>query len=173
MRRRARLISALAASAVAIAALAVFGLSSNGKKGGKAAPALPRQVLVGPAATLASLRASAHGKPAVVIFWASWCGPCQSEAAALERFSHSPAGRGRIVGVDWRDALAGARRFIARNHWSFPNVRDGEGTIGNAYELTDLPTSFVLDGQGRIDRELRGPQNEASLTRALAATEHA
>lgn len=171
--RRVRLVVSLAAGAAALALLAIFGLASNGRKAGKPAPALPKQVLVAPAATLASLRTSAHGRAAIVVFWASWCEPCQSEAAGIERFSQSAAGRGRIVGVDWRDAISGARAFIARNKWSFPNLRDGEGTVGNAYEISDLPTSFVLDGKGRISAELRGPQDQTSLTRALSTAEHA
>ena len=95
------------------------------------------------------------------------------EAPALERFSLSAAGRGRVAGVDWSDALSGARSFIRRYSWTFPNVRDSEGTIGNEYRLTGLPTSFVLDANGRIRAVLRGPQSEASLARALAVVERA
>jgi peroxiredoxin len=78
-----------------------------------------------------------------------------------------------MVGVDWSDARSGAKAFIRRYGWTFPNVRDGEGTVGNDYELTGLPTIFVLDGRGRIGRTLRGPQTEASLRQALQALEAA
>jgi len=73
-----------------------------------------------------------------------------------------------MVGIDWSDALSGAKSFIRHYSWTFPNLRDGEGTVGNDYRLTDLPTSFVIDARGRIEDVLRGPQNEASLARALA-----
>ena len=76
------------------------------------------------------------------------------------------------MGVDWSDALSGARAFIRRYSWTFPNVRDAEGTVGNAYRLTGLPTTFVLDAHGRIRAVLRGPQNERSLQTALAGVEH-
>jgi peroxiredoxin len=95
------------------------------------------------------------------------------EAAAIERFSHAPQGAGRVVGVDWNDALSGARAFIAHNHWTFPNLRDGEGIVGNAYQLQGLPTTYVLDAKGRIRTTLRGPQDRSSLTRALAGVEKA
>ena len=116
--------------------------------------------------------ASAGGRPALVVFWASWCGPCVSEAPALERFATSSAGRGRIVGVDWSDALSGARSFIGRYAWTFPNLRDGEGLVGNSYHLTGLPTTFVLDAHGRIRVALRGPQSAQSLSAALMRVEH-
>jgi thiol-disulfide isomerase/thioredoxin len=110
------------------------------------------------------------GKPALVVFWASWCEPCAREAPALERLSLAPLGRGRIIGVDWSDTLSDARSFIRRYSWTFPNLRDADGTVGSAYHIAGLPTSFVLDSSGRIRAELRGPQDERSLSRALRAS---
>jgi thiol-disulfide isomerase/thioredoxin len=155
---------------VAVVLLAVFGLAgSRSAPSGRLAPALPRESLVGPTGTLASMISAEGGRPALVVFWASWCGPCAKEAPALERFAQSPEGRGRIIGVNWSDALSGARTFIRHYSWSFPNVRDAEGTVGNAYRLTGLPTTFVVDGGGRIRSVLRGPQSEGSLAAALRA----
>jgi cytochrome c biogenesis protein CcmG/thiol:disulfide interchange protein DsbE len=164
----------LTLAAGALGALAVFGLASSGSSAaGRKAPALPREALLGAPPTLAELLAGARDRPVLVVFWASWCGPCAREAPALERFSQSPLGRGRMVGVDWSDAAAPARAFIRQYTWTFPNVRDAEGTVGNAYRLTGLPTTFVIDGHGHIRAALRGPQTEASLTRALDAVERA
>jgi thiol-disulfide isomerase/thioredoxin len=126
---------------------------------------LPREHLAGP--TLPPL---ADGRSKLVVFWASWCDPCAQEARAVERLSQSRAGRGRIIGVDWNDGLSGARSFVQAHSWSFPNVRDAEGTVGSAYRLTGLPTTFVIDGRGRIRATLRGPQDEASLSRALGSS---
>jgi thiol-disulfide isomerase/thioredoxin len=171
MRRRLRLLAGALAFTAAIGVLALFGLASHAASG-RRAPALPREALVGGAVTLASLRAAAKGRPALVVFWASWCGPCATEAPALQRFSQSRIGRGRIVGVDWSDALSGARAFVRRYSWTFPNVRDAEGLIGNEYRLTGLPTTFVIDEHDRIRATLRGPQTERSLQRALEGAEH-
>jgi thiol-disulfide isomerase/thioredoxin len=170
---RRRLLGWTLAAAV-VAGGTVFGLASNrSAAAGRPAPELPREVLSGEPVTLAKLLAGAHRHPVLVVFWASWCGPCTQEAPALERFSKTPAGRGRMVGVDWSDELSGARAFIRRYAWTFPNLRDAEGTVGNAYRLAGLPTTFLVDGHGRIRTALRGPQSEASLTQALAALERA
>jgi thiol-disulfide isomerase/thioredoxin len=166
--RRWRLLGwgiALAAAAT----LAVIGLSSDHSSQGRAAPALPHETLVAPTVTLASLRSGAGSSGSLVVFWASWCGPCAREAPAIERFATSAEGRGRVVAVDWSDAASGARAFIRRYRWTFPVLRDGEGLVGNAYRLTGLPTTFVLDGSGHIRTVLRGPQDETSLERALKA----
>jgi len=171
----ARRIRALAGTLLVIAALALaarVGLSSSSATG-RLAPALPREALVGAHLSLTRVLAGAGGRPVLVVFWASWCGPCAQEAAALEHFSKSAAGRGRIVGVDWSDPLNGARAFVRRHAWTFPNTRDAEGTVGSAYRLTGLPSTFVIDSHGRIRATLRGPQSERSLTRALAGVERA
>ena len=170
MARRLRALSLTLLAAAGLAALIIFGLASQRSATvGHSAPALPREHLAGPPATIASLLTAAAGRPALVVFWASWCAPCAREAPALERVSRSPVGRNRMVGVDWSDALTGARSFIRRYSWTFSNLRDSEGTVGNDYHLTGLPTTFVLDAHGRIRAELRGPQDEGSLKRALAS----
>jgi thiol-disulfide isomerase/thioredoxin len=170
-RRRLLLIST--ALAAAVAALIVFGLASDHSGPvGRRAPALPAEHLAGSPATLDSVLATAHGRATLITFWASWCGPCAKEAPALERFSRSAAGRGRLVGVDWSDALSGARSFVASHRWTFPVLRDAEGTVGNDYHLTGLPTTFVLDASGHIRAVLRGPQNASTLARAMASVTH-
>jgi cytochrome c biogenesis protein CcmG, thiol:disulfide interchange protein DsbE len=171
MARRLRLLAGVLALVVAIAAVAVFGLASKPVTG-RLAPALPREALVGSPVTLTSLLAHAGGRATLVVFWASWCTTCAQEAAAVERFYRSPAGRGRLVGVDWSDPLtSAARSFVRRYRWSFPILRDAEGTVGNDYRLSGLPNTFVLDAHGRIRAVLRGPQSVGSLQAALARVE--
>jgi cytochrome c biogenesis protein CcmG, thiol:disulfide interchange protein DsbE len=170
-RRTARRLAVALVALAAVVLIAVFGLAGTSSTAGHAAPGLPGEQLSGSPATLTSLLSGSHGKPVLVVFWASWCGPCSKEAPALERFAQSSQGRSRIVGVDWSDARSGARSFIARHRWTFPNVRDGEGTVGNSYGLTGLPTTFVVGDQHRILAVLRGPQSQASLRQALARAE--
>jgi thiol-disulfide isomerase/thioredoxin len=173
MDKAPRLIVAAFALA-AIVAFVVFGLSSSHSTAtGRKAPALPREQLAGAPVTLESVLASAHGRATLVVFWASWCGPCVHEAPAIERFSQSAAGRGRVVGVNWSDSLSGARAFVKDHSWTFPNVRDAEGTVGNDYRMTGLPTTFVLDSSGRIRAALRGPQDASSLAKAMASVKAA
>ena len=133
----------------------------------RAAPKLPTAALVPPAVTLESLR----GKPVVVNFWASWCDPCKKEADHLRQLSEHLRGRATLVGVNWTDDLGGARKFIAKYRWRFPNLSDPEGGVGNSYGLSGLPTTFVLDSKGRIARVLRGPQTEAQFETAVRDAE--
>ena len=77
----------------------------------------------------------------------------------------------RLIGVDWNDALPGARAFIRHYGWTFPNLRDASGTVGNNFGLSGLPNTFVLDSHGRIKKVLIGPQTVASFEQALRTVE--
>src|SRR5438445_3568237 len=122
--------------------LAVLVGGNAGSTKTRLAPALPSRVLVGPRVDIASLR----GRPAIIHFWASWCGPCVKEAPQLARLASELHGRATLVGVDWSDNRGAAASFVRRFHWTFPVLIDPEG-IGNAYGLTGLPTTFLLDRQ--------------------------
>jgi cytochrome c biogenesis protein CcmG/thiol:disulfide interchange protein DsbE len=153
-------------AAVGIAVfVAVEALSGTHAATARAAPPLPAKVLEPPAATIAGLR----GRPAIVHFWASWCGPCQKEAGELARLSGRLGGRATLVGVDYTDAAGSARRFIARHGWHFPILADPDGQTGDAYGLAGLPTTFIVDADGRIVRRLTGPQTAAGLLRAIGS----
>lgn len=152
---------------VAIAGVGAFvaaeALSGTHAATARAAPPLPAKVLEPPAATIAGL----HGRPAIVHFWASWCGPCQKEAPELARLGRELHGRATLVGVDYTDAAGSARAFIARHGWRFPILADPSGSTGDAYGLNGLPTTFLVDAHGRIVRRLTGPQTAAGLLRAV------
>jgi cytochrome c biogenesis protein CcmG/thiol:disulfide interchange protein DsbE len=159
-RARWVLVAVLVVAALAIAELASGGGSEDT---GRAAPPLPAKALRPPAVDLADLR----GKPALVDFFASWCDPCKEEAPTLRRLAGALGERATVVAVDWDDAGGPARAFVHRHGWTFPVLADPSGKAGESYGLVGLPTSFVLDPQGRIVATFRGPQSEATLRQAL------
>ncbi len=160
---RRHLIYAIVA-VVVVAALAADALldRGGGSASGRPAPPLPSEVLVPPRATLASLR----GKPAAIVFWASWCEPCRQEAPGFARLARRLHGRAALVGVDWEDDRGAALAFVKRYGWTFPVLR-ADGLSGGRYGVIGLPTTLVLDRAGRIASILRGPQTAADLARAL------
>jgi cytochrome c biogenesis protein CcmG, thiol:disulfide interchange protein DsbE len=166
---RRALVPALALLVVAVLIATELLTSGSGGDVGKPAAPLPTAVLQPPKVTLAGLR----GKPTLVNFWASWCGPCRAEAPELERFDRSLGGAARLVGVDYTDRRDSALAFIHRYGWTFPVLSDPDGVYGARYQFSGLPTTVVLDSRGRIVEALRGPQTVADLRRALAAVPRA
>jgi cytochrome c biogenesis protein CcmG, thiol:disulfide interchange protein DsbE len=150
----------------ALVGFVVFGLAGSKGSDGPA-PALPLEHLSGSTVTLAALR----GRPVLVSFWASWCEPCEHEAPVLERFARSLHGKATLVGVNWEDlSLANARKFIRTYGWTFPNLRDPGGNVGRDYGMTGgPPVTFVIDSSGHLRAQLRGPQTQQTLDRALAS----
>ena len=108
--------------------------------------------------TLSSLR----GRPIILNIWASWCGPCTSEAPILQSVWDHYRSKGVLVlGVDVKDLTGDALAFHNNYGLTFPSVRDGEGNIEGPYGTTGVPESFVIDRQGRVAAALRGPLSDA------------
>ncbi len=117
------------------------------------APAFRLPALDGRTLDLAELR----GRPVLLNFWASWCVPCKDEAPLLERAWQTYRDKGLLViGVNIQDLEADARRFVADNGITYPNVRDRDGKANRAYGITGIPETFFVSPDGRIIRKFPG-----------------
>ena len=129
---------------------------------GSVAPSFTLSRLEGPGkVSLTSYR----GKPVVLNFWASWCKPCKSEAAVLERDWMSYRDRGVVfLGVDFHDLSSDARHFVSAHALTFTMLDDGSGNVTTgSYGVTQAPETFVLNRQGRIVAHLAGPITDPSF----------
>lgn len=113
-----------------------------------------------------SFRLDDHsGQVVVVNFWASWCPPCRREAPTLEATYQHYRSRGVVfVGVDIQDQASDAQSFLKEFQISYPNGPDRSGKITGDYGITSLPTTLVIDRQGRIHHHWAGEIQENQLT---------
>lgn len=166
MSRTLRLAGQGAALAVvaALLVLLIWKLTHqhHAPKLGSPAPAFSLHSLDGTGTLdLASLR----GKTVVLNFWASWCVPCKSEAATLERSYQRYKSQGVVfVGVDYHDVTSDARLFVRAHGLTFPMVEDGSGNVTeNRYGITQVPETYIVDRDGRLALHIPGPINGSSF----------
>ena len=123
------------------------------------APTFSLTLLDGTAFDLAAVR----GKPVVINFWASWCIPCEEEAAALEQASRAYRDRATFVGVNVQDTEPLARDFMRRFGVTYPNGRDASGAIAVEYGMGGVPETYFVDRDGQLVGKWQGALDEARL----------
>jgi cytochrome c biogenesis protein CcmG/thiol:disulfide interchange protein DsbE len=107
--------------------------------------------------------AASRGTPAVVNFWASWCIPCEEEAATLEQVSRLYRDRVTFIGVNVQDTEANARTFVSRYGVTYPNGQDQTGAIAVDYGMSGVPESYFVDRDGMLVKKWQGPIEYARL----------
>lgn len=111
------------------------------------------------------------GRVLVVNWWASWCGPCEDEAPALQDVAEDYDGRVVVIGLNAgaQDLESDARAFVRRHGLDFPVVR-GTRADEDAWGVGGFPETFVVGTDGRISSFVNGPIDEETL-RGLLDTE--
>jgi cytochrome c biogenesis protein CcmG/thiol:disulfide interchange protein DsbE len=98
------------------------------------------------------------GQVVLVNFWASWCIPCEQEAAALENTWRHYKDQGVVyLGVDYVDTETEARAFIKRYDGTYPNGPDLGTRVSQAYRIRGVPETYLIDRTGRLAYVKIGP----------------
>lgn len=116
---------------------------------GQRAPNFTLETLSGQTVSLESLR----GKPAIINFWASWCGPCKAELPALEKIHQTYAGKVNVIGVDLtveETSPESLQAFVRSHNLSYPIWLDETGKVAVQYGVAGIPTTYVLNRDGII-----------------------
>jgi cytochrome c biogenesis protein CcmG/thiol:disulfide interchange protein DsbE len=112
------------------------------------------------------------GKVLLVNFWASWCKPCEEEAAELEQAYQMYKDEDVVfLGVDYVDTETEARAYLTRFGITYPNGPDLRTRISQAFRTRGVPESYVVAPDGTIDSVKIGPYQ--SLQEIIDAIEAA
>jgi cytochrome c biogenesis protein CcmG/thiol:disulfide interchange protein DsbE len=132
---------------------------------GDPAPAFVLADLDGNPVSLADLR----GRPVIVNFWASWCGPCVEEVPLLNAAAAAHEGDGlAVVGIVFRDRSEAARDFLARMGATWPAAMDPGEAVATRFGIISPPDSFFIDRGGVVVSRQIGQLSAADLDRGLA-----
>ena len=133
---------------------------------GAAAPDFALADLDGNPVRLADLR----GRPVIVNFWASWCGPCVEEFPLLREAADRHAGDGlAVVGIVWRDRSESARDFMRRNGATWPAAMDPGERVARDYGILGPPETYFIGRDGTIVARQIGQISASSLEDKVAA----
>jgi cytochrome c biogenesis protein CcmG, thiol:disulfide interchange protein DsbE len=126
---------------------------------GRAAPAFAlREAGTGRTVDIAQFR----GKPVVINFWATWCGPCWEEHPVLVAGARGHADV-QFLGVVFQDTEDKILDFLEQRGASYPTVVDDRGKTAIAYGVAGVPETFFLDANGVIVAKYSGPLNANDL----------
>ena len=114
-----------------------------------------------------------RGRPVVLNFWASWCGPCVEEFPLLREAAVRHAADGLVViGVVFQDRSEAARDFMARNGATWQAAMDPGERVASAYGILGPPETFFIDRDGTIEARHIGQFSAGSLESKLADIIH-
>ena len=131
------------------------------------APTFELATIAGEPVSISDLR----GQPVILNFWASWCPPCRAEMPAFQQAWQEYGDSDLMilaVNATHQDSLPDIERFIELNGLTFPILLDTNGAVSAIYQIRSLPTTILINREGRITKTLIGGPIPLSLLRVEA-----
>ena len=130
---------------------------------GRPAPDFQLQDLDGQTVSLGELQ----GRPVMVNFWATWCGPCRMEMPYIEEVFNDPEWQEAglvILAVNLGESAEVAGQFMKENGLTFPVLLDTSREVAKAYNVSAIPTTYFVDKNGIIkDVKIGTFRNKAEI----------
>lgn len=98
------------------------------------------------------------GKPVILNFWATWCGPCKEELPVFQKMWNKYKDKDvAFIGIDVMDNRSNAAEFIKNNYITYTILYDQQGEISSKYKVVALPATFFINKEGKIAVKNYGP----------------
>lgn len=111
------------------------------------------------------------GKPIVLNFWASWCGPCKNEMPEFNEKSIELEGKVQFLMVNMtdgsRETLDTAKTYVESEGFTFPVLYDTDIDAANTYRVYSLPTTYFIDENGGLTARASGTIDAATLQKGI------
>ena len=104
-----------------------------------------------------------RGKPVLVNFWATWCGPCRIEMPVIQEYYRRYKSDFVVLAVNIDESKNTVQSFVDEYQLDFPVLLDQGGKVTDAYRVRGFPTSIFIDRDGNIRYQHIGALSEESL----------
>jgi thiol-disulfide isomerase/thioredoxin len=95
-----------------------------------------------------------RGRPVLIDFWASWCGPCRRSMPAIEQLYRKYRGNGlQVVGINIEGRGPASLDYLSAGGYTFPVLFDSgnwRSPVARSYGVSSIPRTFLIDGDGNI-----------------------
>ena len=102
------------------------------------------------------------GKPILINFWATWCGPCKEELPSMQRLHDASKSNGGIqilaISID-RSNIEKVNQYARDMNLTFPILLDPDRIARKPYFVRGLPTSYLVDAEGKLQGFISGARN--------------
>lgn len=97
------------------------------------------------------------GKPMVINFWATWCGPCKTEQPVLDWAANQYKDRAVFVGIVFEDTEDNTKRFLREMGQTYPQLFDPKSTVAVDYGVSGVPETYFINKEGIIVTKYAAP----------------
>ena len=108
-----------------------------------------------------------YGKPILLNFWASWCGPCKMEMPEIQKFYDKYGQEIHFLLVSVDDSLDAAKTLISDSSYTFPVYFDTTSVGAYTYGASSIPLTFFIDAQGNLTAYYMGAMSESILQQGV------
>lgn len=136
---------------------------------GQLAPDFTLTNLDGEEVTLSDLQ----GKNVLLNFWATWCPPCEAEMPHLQKYYDTYAEKDNveIIGVNVtyaKEKIERVKQFVEGYQLTFPILLEPTKEVADQYEVFTIPSTFMIDVEGNVQRQIIGPLDLDALQHYVA-----
>lgn len=108
------------------------------------------------------------GQVVMVNMWATWCPPCKAELPTIDAYYQEHSADGFVVlAINSQEAQSTVNTFISSTGFTFPVLLDSQGDVMGQYNVRALPTSFIIDRDGKVSYIHTGEINRQQLDQVV------